>query len=356
MSPQKALHDYTRHRRSLRIKLVLFLIALLACSWLSLSVSASGLHLLDPWLVLVGSANKASTIVMTNIRLPRLAAALVVGAALALAGCVMQNVLRNPLASSSTLGVSQGAAFGAAFAIVFFEAGVSMDGNVGSAVSVTSPYLVSACAFIAGIASALVILGLAAIAHVSAVTMILSGVALGAMFTGATAVIQYFADDIKVASVVYWTFGDLGRVSWQQLGIMAAVTLAVFVYFQRNAWNYNGLESGLQSAVGLGIHVNRLMVNTMLAAALVASVSVACVGTIGFIGLIAPHVARRFIGGNHTYLLAASALTGACLLAAAEIAARVVVPPAILPIGALTSFLGAPVFLYMIFKHRGAPW
>ena len=173
------------------------------------------------------------------------------------------------------------------------------------------------------------------------------------MFTGGTAIIQYFADDIKVASIVYWTFGDLGRTGWTQIGTMAAALTVAFLYFYRNAWNYNALANGTYTAKSLGVPVNVVLIVGMLVSCLLSSLAVAFVGTIGFVGLIAPHLARRFTGSNHRYLLISSVFCGSVLLMGAEVLSRFIVPPAVLPIGAITSFLGAPVFLYMIFKADG---
>ena len=183
--------------------------------------------------------------------------------------------------------------------------------------------------------------------------MILSGIAMGAMFAGGTALVQYFADDIKVASIVYWTFGDVGRTGWDQIGMLAAACAAVFVFFQTSAWNYNALSNGRSTAASLGVNVSAVMITGMLAAALLSSVAVAFVGSISFVGLIAPHAARHFVGNDHRRLIFASALTGAMLLMGAEMLSRTLLAPAVLPIGAVTSFLGAPIFLWMIFRNDG---
>lgn len=343
----------TRWAESRRLRPLLFAGAFALVYYFALAVSLKGIEWTLPIDVLLGRASKAAEVIFYNVRLPRTTTAAVVGAALALAGAVMQNVLRNPLASASTLGVSQGAAFGAALAITFFDAGIGADGNLGAALTITSPAVATAFAFVFGVASGAVILALSLITRVSPSTMILSGVALGAMFTGGTAMIQYFADDIKVASIVYWTFGDLGRTSWTQIGALAAAAAAAFAYFFANAWNYNALANGTYTAKSLGVPVSVVLIGGMLAACLLSSLAVAFVGTIGFVGLIAPHLARRFTGSNHRQLLLSSAFCGAILLMGAEVISRMLAPPAVLPIGAITSFLGAPVFLYMIFKAEG---
>lgn len=209
---------------------------------------------------------------------------------------------------------------------------------------------ISVCAFLCSMAVSLVILALSRLRSVTPEAMVLSGVALSSLFSGASTLLQYFADEVQLASVVFWTFGDLGRTTWHEVGIMAAVVLATGVYFFFNRWNYNALEGGEQTAVSLGVRVDHLRLANVLLCSLTASVVVSYVGVINFIGLVAPHLARRLVGGNYCVLLPASALTGAALLVAGDLAARQILAPVVLPIGAITSFLGAPLFLYLLFK------
>ncbi len=350
----ECLHSIRRRRFIVaRLKPLSLFVFFLLAFYFALGISSNGFDLMLPLNVVLGEASRAQEVIFYNIRLPRTTTAAVVGACLALAGAVMQNVLRNPLASASTLGVSQGAAFGAALAIVFFHAGLGADGNLGAAVSVTSPVVVSVFSFVFGVASGCVVLLLSLLTRISSASMILAGIAMGAMFTGGTALIQYFADDVKVASIVYWTFGDVGRTGWSQIGSLAAALLAAFAYFYRNAWNYNAIDNGSSTAISLGVNVNIVLTAGMFAASLLSSFAVAFVGTIGFVGLIAPHVARRYAGNDHRQLLISSIFTGAILLIGAEVLSRTAAAPTVLPIGAITSFLGAPAFLYMIFKSDG---
>lgn len=291
---------------------------------------------------------KNATIIW-NVRLPRAATAIVIGMGLAVAGCVMQNVLRNPMASASTLGVSQGACFGAAVGIVFFEGGVQV-GNTTANFTVTNPALVSGFAFSGGMITTLVILALSRVRRSSPSTMVLAGVALSSIFSGMTTVIQYFVDDVKLASLVYWTFGSLTKAGWIEIGMMGATATITFAYFWCHRLNLNAMEAGIATAKSLGVPVDSLTVTGMILCALVSSVSVAFAGSIGFIGLIAPHIMRKFLGNDYRFLLPGSALGGAILLLAADVASRMILPPAVLPIGALTSFLGAPLFLYLCLK------
>lgn len=286
------------------------------------------------------SDEKINLIVRSN-RLPRICTAIIAGAGLGITGAVFQAILRNPLASSSTLGVSQGASFGAAFAIIVLHMG-----SVGGLGRLAIPV----CAFAGSIGVALVILALSRFKRISAEGIVLAGVAISSMFTGGTTLMQYFASEVELNTLVFWTFGSLSNTSWGDVGKMAIVLVFVCFYFFLHRWDYNALLSGEETAASLGINVNRLtMVNTVLCC-VTASVIVSYIGLINFIGLVAPHIVRLVVGNNHVYLLPGSAMAGALLLLLGDLFARVVVSPVVLPIGAITSFLGGPLFLYLLFK------
>ena len=346
-----ALNAYNKYIRRKWAVLLTMVVLLFASAVLSLSVGSVKMPVGDILRTLFGGGNRQEAAIIWNVRMPRVATAIVVGMALSLSGCVMQNVLRNPLASASTLGVSQGASFGAAVAIVYFGAGIQVNaGGATSALTVTSPTMVTLCAFVGGMATTAVILALARFRGTSPTTMVLAGVAISAMFTGGTALVQYFCDDVMVATVVYWTFGSLGRAGWTEIAIIAALTLGTFCFFYCNRWNYNAMESGTHTAKSLGVPVDRLIVLSMVLCALISSVAVAFVGCISFIGLIAAHIMRRFVGIDYRFLIPCSALCGGILLLLSDIVSRTLLSPTVLPIGALTSFLGAPLFLYLAVK------
>ena len=289
------------------------------------------------------SSDKKINLIVQNNRLPRILTAILAGGGLGLAGCVLQAILRNPLASASTLGVSQGATFGAAFAIVVL--------GMGSSAGLGIPL----CAFVGSMAVALVILGLSKFRQVSPEGIVLAGVAISSMFTGATTLIQYFADEVELATLVFWTFGDLGSTGWRDLGGMALVVFLLCFYCSIHRWDYNALLSGEETAVSLGINVRRLTLVNMILCCLTSSVVVSYVGLISFIGLVAPHIVRMVVGNNHVYLIPGSILGGATLLLLGDLFARTVISPVILPIGAITSFLGGPLFLYLLFKGGKKP-
>jgi len=350
-SSKSTYNSYRRYIKRKWLALVCLAFVLFAFILLSISVGSAGLSLPEILQALFGGGEAISRTIVWNVRMPRIAAGVGVGFALALAGCIMQNVLRNPLASASTLGVMQGAAFGAAVAIVYFQAGVQISTAAAATITIVNPGMVTMFAFLGGMTSTVFILLLSRVSGVTPSAMILAGVALSAMFTGGTTLVQFFADDILIASIVHWTFGNLGRVGWSEIAIIFALNTAAFVYFVFNRLNYNAMESGTHTAKSLGVNVDMLILISMTIATLISAVSVAFVGTIGFVGLIAPHIARRFVGSDYRFLIPCSAFMGAAIILAADIVSRTVVSPAILPIGALTSFLGAPLFLYLIIKE-----
>jgi len=299
-----------------------------------------------------GNADAAVRHVLLNIRLPRMCGALLAGGCLALAGVAMQNVLRNPLASPFTLGVSQGAAFGAAFALIVLDAG-----NPGLAVAehgaLRGASLTVGMAFLGSLVTVAALLILSAWRELSPAALILAGVALSSFFGAAMMLLQYFASDIQVAAAVFWTFGDLGKAGWRELAVMLMVLVPATAYFLWRRWHFNALLWGDDSAKSLGVHVYRLRLVSLILAALVAAVTTAFLGIIGFVGLIAPHIMRMIMGQDHRFLLPGSLFAGALLLVAADVLARTVMAPVVLPVGILTSFAGVPLFLYLLARRGG---
>ena len=288
-------------------------------------------------LALLGRAEGPAAVVVWNIRLPRVVSACVTGWGLSLAGLFIQAVLRNPLGSPSTLGISQGAAFGASAAIVLFGAGM-----------VSVPL----AAFGGAVCATVVIIVLAQVRRLSPEAIILAGVALSSLFTSATFLMQYLADEIELAKVVFWAFGDVARSNWRQIGIISAVTLAVTVWLMRISWDLNAIASGEEAAKGLGVNVQAIRIAGLLALTLVTALATAFHGVIAFIGLIAPHMARRLVGDDHRLLIPVAGILGSLLLLAADTAGRLLVGSGALPVGVISSFLGAPMFLYLLLRGR----
>ncbi|MFV0514041.1 MAG: FecCD family ABC transporter permease [Jhaorihella sp.] len=290
-------------------------------------------------------------IIVWNIRLPQALAAIVAGAGLAVAGAAMQSILRNPLGSPFTLGISQAAAFGAAFAVMFLNTGTRQGANAAS-VAIQDPATTALWAFVFALLASAIITLVARLRGAAPEVLVLTGVALGALFSAGTAFLQFFADDIQLAAIVFWTFGDTARVDWSELGLLSALTGVACVYFLWQSWNYNALDAGDETARGLGVRVDALRLVGMAMASLLTAVSIAFLGIIGFVGLVVPHMVRRLIGSDHRFLLPASIAGGGLLLLVSDTAARLVLSPHVLPVSVLTAFMGAPVFILLILRGR----
>lgn len=331
----------------LAITFILLIIAVLV----SLSIGSSDLTIMEAIKGLIGSGDEVSETIVRRIRLPRVVTAIIAGAGLAAAGATMQTVLRNPIGSPVTLGISQAAAFGAAFAVVVLGAGTVHSGMVDAVVN-DNIYLVSLCAFAASMISTGVIVLLARFKRASPESMILTGVAMGSLATAGTTAMEYFADDVQLSSIIFWTFGDMGRTGWEEVFLMLAVTLPALIYFTWNGWRYNALDTGDETAKSLGVNTERLRLLGMGTASLVTALIISFVGIIGFIGLVVPHIVRKVIGADQRFLLPASALAGAVLLLISDTVARTIISPVVLPVGILTSFIGAPLFIYLVVRGK----
>lgn len=301
--------------------------------------------------LLGGEVSKRFDIIVWNIRLPQALVAIVAGAGLAVAGTAMQSILRNPLGSPFTLGISHAAAFGAAFSVMVLDGGM-MASTQADAINITNPYVTTALAFTFSLLAAGVIVGVSRLRGVTPEIMVLTGVALGALFTAGTMLLQFFADDVQLAAIVFWTFGDTARASWSELGVIAVVTVVTSAYFLANGWNYNAIDAGDETAKGVGVRVERVRMVGMLLASMLTAVIIAFLGIIGFVGLVVPHMARRVVGSDHRFLLPASILCGGLLLLLSDTAARLVLAPHVLPVSVLTAFMGAPVFIYLIIRGQ----
>ncbi len=345
------LDRYRRFTARKRVALIIAILMTLAISLLAAGVGSISFSFKEILSAIFGAGDQRAKTVIMGIRLPRVVAALIVGAVLASSGAVMQCVLRNPLASASTLGVSQGAAFGAAIGIVVFSGGLVNSETASSAVTIQNPYIVTLCAFVFGSLSTIVIILISQLKkNIGPGGLILAGVALSSLFTGGSTLLQYFTDDTKLGAIVFWTFGNLGGTGWKELFILAVVFVLSMGYFIVNGWNYNAMVCGADTAKSLGINTRSVMLVSMATCSLAASVAVSFVGIISFVGLIAPHIMRRFVGNDYRYLIPSSAVAGSLILILADTAARIIVSPVVLPIGAITSFLGAPMFIFLLFK------
>jgi iron complex transport system permease protein len=224
-----------------------------------------------------------------------------------------------------------------------------MQSRTADAVIINNPYLTTVMAFIFCLLATAVILLISRIKGASPEVMVLAGVALSSLFTAGTMFLQYFSNDAQLAAVVFWTFGDVGRINWPELTLMAVIVAGATLFFIANRWNYNAIDAGDEAAKGLGVNVEWVRMAGMVVAALVSAVIVAFLGVIGFVGLVCPHMVRRIIGDDQRYLIPGSCVMGGILLAS-DTVARLILAPYVLPVAVLTAFLGAPIFLCLLLK------
>ena len=337
-----------RDRRAVARRAHLWLgLLLLAVCAISLESGASGVSLVD--LVTGGAgANSLSAVILWEIRLPRVALGALVGAALAVSGAVMQGLFRNPLADPGIVGVSAGAGLGAVAAIVL--GGLlppALQGLVGI-------YTVPLAAFLGGWASVLLLYTVATRGgRTSVATMLLAGIALGALAGAISGLLVYAADDQQLRDLTFWGLGSLAGATWAKVATAAPIIVVALVGAAMLGRGLNGLAFGEATALHLGIPVQRVKRAAILAVAAATGAAVAVSGGIGFVGIVVPHLLRLSTGPDHGPLLINCALLGASLLLAADIISRLIIAPAELPIGIVTAVLGAPVFLWILLRRRG---
>ena len=310
---------------------------------LDISTGPSALALRDVWTALVDPARLTAPelTIIREVRLPYALMAILVGASLSLAGAEMQTILNNPLASPFTLGVSSAASFGAALAIVL---GLSLP-------FVPGDWMVPLNAFVCAFGSVLLLEALARSRAAGMEGVVLFGIALVFTFNALVALVQFVASQEALSQLVFWSMGSLGRATWANLGVLAVVVAITLPFSLRAAHAMTALRLGEDRARSFGIDVQRLRFFSLLRISALAATSVAFVGTIGFIGLVGPHIARLLLGEDHRFLLPASMLTGALIMSLASVASKIMVPGVLLPVGIVTSMIGVPVFLALILRR-----
>lgn len=339
----------SRHRRTalfIAVSIVL-LIALAVYSTLS-GTSSYGIGELyrlayaNVWGIELPRDDERIANVLLYLRLPRVLLAILAGAILSLAGAAMQGLLRNPLVSPYTLGLSPAAAFGAAVAILVAQ---SNGTSVGITVSL------SAIAF--SLACSLIVLGLATAKSMNITVLILLGTALTAIFSALTSGLQYIANDEALAAITRWTFGSVNEARWTHVGVLAVTILALTPYFQLKAGEVNSLAfAGDDTAKSLGVNVNLLRISLIFLAVSGSSLVVSFIGVVGFVGLVGPHIARLIVGSDHRFLFPFSMVTGGALLLLADTVGRTILPPRVIPVGIVVALVGAPLFIYLILRKR----
>lgn len=338
------LDDYRRMLRRRVLLIGAFVLAILASLLLDFTLGPSGLGLGDLWQTLVDpqSVSAGQRVIVWNIRLPQALMALFVGAALGLAGAEMQTILNNPLASPFTLGVSHAAAFGAALAIVL---------NVGIP-GVPADWLVAGNAFIFALLATLLLDVLARWRQADTGMVVLFGIALGFTFSALVSLIQFVASEDSLQALVFWAMGSLARTTWFKLGMLVVAVSVALPLAMRRSWQLTALRLGEERAASFGIDVKRLRLGTLLRVSVLSALAVAFVGTIGFIGLVGPHISRMLFGEDHRFYLPGSALAGALILSLASVAAKNLLHGVLIPVGIVTALVGIPFFMAIILRSK----
>ncbi|MCZ3382781.1 iron ABC transporter permease [Kosakonia sp. SOY2] len=330
-----------------RVSLLALLVVFIAASMLlDFTLGPSGLPLDTLWQTLVdpASADAGTRVIVWDIRMPYALMAIIVGLTLGLAGAEMQTILNNSLASPFTLGVSSAAAFGAALAIVL---GIGIPGVPGQ-------WFISANAFLFALLAALLLDGITRWTQVATSGVVLFGIALVFTFNALVSMLQFIANEDTLQGLVFWTMGSIARASWEKLGILLLALAVIMPLSMLSSWKLTSLRLGEDRAISFGINVRRLRLATLLRISILSALSVAFVGPIGFIGLVAPHIARMLFGEDHRFYLPGSALIGALVLSLASIVSKNLIDGVIIPVGIVTSLVGVPFFITIIVRHRGS--
>jgi iron complex transport system permease protein len=349
LSPSSAIIEgYLRYTSRKLLFLISMVLALIVISLVTIRLGDSNLSYGQIVNILLNRGNTWYDTVVWDIRLPKIAAAILAGFALGLAGAVMQGILRNPLASPYTLGISNAAAFGASLGILLLSGGVII-GQTAAYPLINDPAIVTISAFAFAMLATGVVVVLVRYTSSSPETIVLAGLAMSSIFAAALAFIQFIANDVALSSIVYWQFGSLDKVTWSNLLLIFIVTAFASIYFYYKRWDYNAMEAGEDIARGLGTNISRTRFAGLVMSAILTAVVVSFMGIIGFIGLLAPHVVKRLIGNDYRYLLVGSMLVGAIVMLVANMIAHFAFS-VVVPVGIITSAIGGPLFIYILIR------
>jgi iron complex transport system permease protein len=335
-------------RKTAFILMCFFLIAVI--SGISLTIGSYPLSAANAFEILANNIFKnnyvgsTEEIVVWTLRLPRIAMGILSGIGLGVSGAAMQAILRNPLASPTTIGVSAAAGLGAALAIL---TGIGI--TWGRSILIGN-------AFVFAMIPAGIIFLLARFRQSTPEIMILAGIGMVFIFGSITSLLQYFATADALKGMVIWLMGDLGRAGWADISATFVVLAVCVPFLIWKSWDLNIMGIGDETAGSLGINVNRTRVFIMMVSSLATATIICFTGMIGFIGLVSPHICRIVIGGDNRFLIPAAGLFGASLLLFADGLARTIMAPVIIPVGIITSCVGGPLFLFLIVKKNKAYW
>ena len=291
--------------------------------------------------------DKIAYSIIWSVRFPRILAGIIAGAGLAAAGVGMQGITHNPLASPFTIGISAAAGLGATIAIVLGHG--LMGGYVGTNLIVCN-------AFILCLITTILILGLSGLRGMTPETPILAGIVVTYLLDALASALKYIALEEQVSAVVNWLFGSLANVAWNDILPMALITGVGTLLLFKNSWNLNSIANGDEAAIAMGVNVRRVRRLTMVLVSLITAGIISFTGVIGFVCVIAPHIARMMIGSDHRFLCPFSCIIGAILLLSADTLGRTIFSPIEIPVGIVVSLLGAPFFFYLFLTKRRDFW
>ncbi len=351
MNTSDGVREFKGHGKKKALFVILLAVATVAISIAIISINSGWLSIQSIFNITFNPSDPSNDpieMVLVELSQLRVVSAILAGAALGVAGVVMQCVLRNPLGSPYTLGVSNAAAFGASLGIVVLGGGI-ISGQSMATIVIDNPYIVTISAFVWAMIATGVIILLVKVTKVSPETMVLAGVALSSIFSAGISLLQYMFNEYALSTIVFWQFGSMGKATWDELTLILIVTVVGIIYFMSRRLDYNALEVGDDVAASLGVNVNMLRLITLFVSALLTSIVVSFMGIIAFIGLLGPHIVRRIIGNDNRYLIPGSMLMGAIILLISDCVGQNIADFTI-PVGIITSFLGGPLFLYLLIR------
>ena len=341
--------EYFKVSQAKRLMLLCLAMAVFGAVLWSLNIGPSKVNLTTVCDVIgdLFTPNEALTngerVIVLKVRLPRICASILAGILLACSGLLMQGVFQNPLVSPYTMGVSNGASFGASIAIVF-AANLEFL-NLGD-------YLTPVFAFAFAAITMFMVQGIGRVSKNSTATLLLAGVAVGHLFAGLVSLMKYVANEDQLPDLVFWQMGSVSSVTWPQIALMAVAAVVGTAFMTHYAWDLNVMATGRESAIGLGVNYKKIRTIAFLLSTLMTGVAVSFTGIIGFVGMVAPHIARLIVGNDYRYTIPTASVCGALLLLVADSISRVLVTTVSMPIGVVTSLIGVPFFLWLIVKKR----
>lgn len=336
--------DYLAILRKRRLSLISLCLLTVIALFFDFTAGAYNLSIkeLVQALIHAEGVDPTTNVIVWNIRLPSAVMALAIGAALGLAGGEMQTILNNPLASPFTLGLSAAAAFGASLVIVL---GISIPG-------IPLTWTISANAFLFALLTAFLLHAVMRWGKMNTSGVVLFGIALVFTFNALVSLIQFLAQADALQALVFWTMGSLARADWTKVAALVIAVLVLLPLSLRDAWQLTALRFGEHRAASFGVNVQGLHLRALARISLLAGLAVSFAGIIGFIGLVAPHIARRLFGEDHRYYLPGCAIIGGLILSLASSASKLIMPGVIVPVGIVTSLVGIPFFLAVILRRR----